>query len=405
MNTELFIAKRLIAKSKSRFSRPIIRIASLAISLSLAVMIIATAVVTGFQQEIRDKVIGFGSHIQVTHLSDDDSYDSKKLSDVHSIKESIASIDGIAHFQVFANKAGIIKTKEEIQGVVLKGVGSDFKADFFEKHLVQGSVPTYNDSITSKSVLISKSMAEQLKLGLDDKLHMYFVQQPPRVRQFKVGGIYETGLAELDELMVLADIKHIQKLNDWNSNEVGGLEVSIENFDDLEVLTEEVYRTIGFDLNAQDIMSLHPQLFDWLALQDINVQVIIILMVLVAAINMITALLILILERTKLIGLLKALGANNWSIRKIFLYNGAHLILKGMLWGNLVGIGLAIVQQQFQWVQLDPETYYMSFVPIQLSLLHLFLLNVGTLICCWSMLIFPSYMISKITPVKSIRFQ
>ncbi len=405
MNIELFLAQRLNKQTSSRFSRPIIRIATLAIALSVAVMILATAVVTGFQKNIRDKVIGFGSHIQITHFSDGNSYESQKISKIDSLKSSLEGTDDITHIQTFATKAGIIKTKEEIQGVVLKGVGSDFNPSFFNTNLKAGSVTQYNDTLTSNKVLISNKLAKQLQLQVDDKMMMYFVQNPPRARTFVIGGIYETGLAKLDELMVVADIRHIQKLNGWQKNESGGLEISIANFDNIDLVTELVYQQLGFDLNAQSIQELHPQIFDWLNLQDLNGQVIIILMIIVAAINMITALLILILEHTQLIGTLKVLGANNWSVRKVFLYNAAYIISKGLFWGNIAGIGLAFIQFYFAPIRLDEATYYMSVVPIHLKLLHLFLLNSGALIICWSALIIPSYIISKITPIKAIRFE
>lgn len=367
-------------------------------------MILATAVVTGFQKEIRDKVIGFGSHIQVTHFSDGNSYESQVLHHNDSLKEVLAAIPEVAHIQSFATKAGIIKTKDEIHGVVLKGVGSDFDKQFFQKHLKSGAIETYTDTLTSSRALISEKMAQRLQLEVGSKFSVYFVQQPPRARQLVVSGIYETGLSELDELMVIADIRHIQKLNGWSPSQVGGLELTINDFEALDAVTNKVYHAIGFDLNAQNIQQLQPQIFDWLKLQDLNVQVIIFLMLLVAGINMITALLILILERTQLIGILKAIGANNWSIRKIFLFNAVYLISKGLLWGNLIGIGLALLQQQFQLIQLDEATYYMSTVPIHLQIGSLFLLNIGALVICWLMLILPSYLITKIRPIKAIRF-
>ena len=405
MNIELFLAQRLNKQSNSPFSRPIIRVAILAIALSIAVMIIATSVVTGFQKEIRDKVIGFGSHIQITHFANGNSYDSQKVSKIDSLKNSLKEIDEITHIQTFATKAGIIKTKEEIQGVILKGVGSDFNPSFFDSNIKIGSVTEFSDTLASNKVLISNKLAKQLQLNLNDKMMMYFVQNPPRARMFEIGGIYETGLTKLDELIVIADIRHIQKLNKWNSNESEGLEITITNFDKIEKLTQQVYQHLDFDLNAQNIKELHPQIFDWLNLQDLNVQVIIILMIIVATINMITALLILILERTQLIGTLKALGANNWSIRKIFLYNSFFLVSKGLFWGNIAGIGLVLIQFYFKPIRLDEATYYISVVPIYLKFLHLFLLNLGALIICWGTMILPSHLITKITPIKAIRFE
>ena len=405
MNIELFLAQRLNNQTSSRFSRPIIRVATLAIALSVAVMIIATSVVKGFQKEIRDKVIGFGSHIQITHFADGNSYDSQKVSKTDSLKISLEVIEGITHIQNFATKPGIIKTKEEIQGVVLKGVGSDFNPSFFNSNLKAGSVTKFNDTLTSNKILISNKLAKQLELQVNDKMMMYFVQNPPRARTFEISGIYETGLTELDELIVIADIRHIQKLNKWKNNESGGLEINIANFDNIDALTQQIYQHLGFDLNAQNIKDLHPQIFDWLNLQDLNVQVIIILMIIVASINMITALLILILERTQVIGILKALGANNWSIRKIFLFNSFYIIRKGLFWGNIIGVGLALIQYYFEPIHLDEVTYYISVVPIHLKLSHLILLNLGALIICWATLIIPSYLITKITPIKAIRFE
>ena len=405
MNIELFLAQRLNKQSNSPFSRPIIRVAILAIALSMAVMIIATSVVTGFQKEIRDKVIGFGSHIQITHFSHGNSYESQKINNIDSLKKSLERIDEINHTQSFATKAGIIKTKEEIQGVVLKGVGSDFDPSFFKNNLIEGFFTQYIDTLTSNKVLISNKLAKKLQLQLNDKMVMYFVQDPPRARTFEISGIYETGLSELDELIVVADIQHIQKLNEWKKNESGGLEIIIEDFDNIDIVTQQVYQQLGFDLNAQNIKDLYPQIFDWLDLQDLNVQVILMLMIIVAAINMITALLILILEQTQLIGILKALGTKNWSIRKVFLYNAVYLIGKGLFWGNITGILLALIQFYFQPIQLNEATYYMSVVPINLKLIHLILLNLGALLICWTALIIPSYLITKITPIKAIRFE
>jgi len=345
MNVEYFIAKRLVSakEGNNRLSRPIIRIAILAIALSVAVMLISIGVVKGFKKDIADKVIGFGSHIQITAFSDNNSYETKAISKNQDFYPSIENEKGINHIQYFATKAGIIKTADEIHGVILKGVGSDFNRDFFNDNLVQGEVPIYNDTLTSSRVIISKKIADLLDLEIDEKLIMYFAQDPPRVRKFVVAGIYTTELEEFDNLYVFGDIRHIQKLNNWGIDSVGGFEITIHNFEDLDAQTQMVYEKIHYDLNAQTIKEINPQIFDWLKLQDINVNVIIILMLIVAGINIITALLILILERTKLIGILKAIGQNNWSVRKVFLYNASYLIGKGLFWGNLLGIGLSLL--------------------------------------------------------------
>ncbi len=407
MNVEYFIAKRLVSakEGNNRLSRPIIRIAILAIALSVAVMLISIGVVKGFKKDIADKVIGFGSHIQITAFSDNNSYETKAISKNQDFYPSIENEKGINHIQYFATKAGIIKTKDEIHGVILKGVGSDFNRDFFKDNLVEGEVPIYNDTLASSRVTISKKIADLLDLEIDEKLIMYFAQDPPRVRKFVVAGIYTTELEEFDNLYVFGDIRHIQNLNNWGIDSVGGFEITIHNFDNLDALTQMVYEKIDYDLNAQTIKEINPQIFDWLKLQDINVNVIIILMLIVAGINIITALLILILERTKLIGILKAIGQNNWSVRKVFLYNASYLIGKGLFWGNLLGIGLSLLQKYFHLISLNPATYYMNTVPIHLTFSDILLLNFGAMLSCILMLIIPTYLITKITPIKAIRFE
>ena len=407
MNVEYFIAKRLFtAKEKNnRYTKPILRIAILAIALSVAVMLLSITVLTGFKNEISSKIIGFGSHITITNFTNNQSYESEPIELNQEFYPSITKQKGIKHIQTFATKAGIIKTEDEILGMVLKGISSDFDPSFFEKNLVEGQVPTYNDSLTSNKVMISKSVADILQLNLGEKLIMYFVEKPPRVRKFEIAGIYETGFADFDDLIIMADIRHIQKLNGWENNQVGGFEILIDNFDELDEITAKVYEKIPYNLNAQSIKEKNPQLFDWLDLQDINVRVILILMLIVGGVNMVTALLILILERTRLVGILKALGATNWSVRKVFLYNTVYLILKGLFWGNIIGLGIAFLQYKFQFISLDPSIYYMSTVPIHFDLMHILMLNLGTLLVCWLILIIPSIIITKITPVKAIRFE
>lgn len=405
MNIALFIARRLIGKNEYRFSRPVIRIAITAIALSLSVMLLSLAIIKGFQNEIRDKVIGLSSHIQVTDFSDGNSYESTLLSDSDSLKQLLQNVEGIKHIQSYATKAGIIKTKDEIQGVVLKGVSNDFDPNFLKSKLIEGEIPLFGGETKSNNIVLSSTIAKQLNLKLMDDLHMYFIQQPVRVRKFTIVGIYETGVAEYDNMLVFGDIGHIQKLNKWTNKDVGALEIQIDNFDDLELITQRVYSEIGYSLNAKNVIDLNPQLFDWLDLQNLNVKVILILMLIVGAINMITALFILILEQTQLIGTLKSLGSSNWNIRKIFLYHSAYLISKGLLFGNLIGISLAVIQKKFQLVTLNPDTYYMSFIPIDLNWVNFLVLNIGTLLVCLGILIIPSYLISKINPVRAIRFE
>ena len=406
MNVEYFIAKRLFtAKEENKsYTKPILRIAILAIALSVAVMLLSVMVVTGFKNNISDKIIGFGSHITISSFSDNQSYETEPIQISESLYTSILEDPEVKHISTFATKAGIIKTNDEILGVVLKGVASDYDWTFFNNNLVAGECFNVSDSIKTNQVLISENSANTLDLGVGDDLIMYFVQNPPRVRKFEISGIYNTALTDFDKLFVMGDIKHIQSLNSWENKQVGGVEIIVNNFNNLELFTESIYEKIPYNLNAQSIKEKSPQIFDWLDLQDINVRVILILMLIVGGVNMITALLILILERTKMIGILKALGANNWSVRMVFLYSAVHLILKGLFWGNCIALGLAFLQKQFSIISLDPNIYYMNTVPINFDFTTILLLNVVTIIVCYLILIIPSIIITKITPVKAIRF-
>jgi len=408
VNTELFIAKRIFSvKELGSLSRPAVRVAIVSIVLSIAVMIVSVAIVTGFQNEIRDKVIGFGAHIQISKFDSNESMEAQPIDKNQTFYPSFDTVPGIRHIQVYATKAGIIKTDDQMEGVVLKGIGSDFDWSFFKNRIVDGKTFEVKDSVKSKDVIISKLLATRLKLKTGDSIRMYFImkdQTQPKGRKFHVSGIYETGLEEFDKIYVIGDIAQIQSLNKWTKNQVAGFEVILNDFNDLDEMSEYVYGNIGYELDSKNIEQLNPQIFDWLGLQDMNVIIILTLMIIVAAINMISCLLILILERTTMIGTLKALGAKNVSIRKIFLYTAANLIGKGLLWGNVIAIVLCLVQQQFGIITLPQESYYVSTVPINLNIFHLLLLNAGTLLVCMVILIIPSFIISKISPVKAIRF-
>lgn len=406
MNLELFISKRIIkgGRGTGRFSKPVIRISVLAIALGIMVMIMALSIVSGFQKEIRDKVIGFGSHIQITSHDSRNAYETSPISKNQDFYPHLDTAEGIRHIQIYATKAGIIKTKEEIHGVLLKGVGSDFDWSFFKDKIVEGEAFKVADTAKSNKVLISRKIANKLKFAVGDHLIMYFIQRPPRMRKFEISGIYETGLAQSDDLFVFGDIQHIQKLNDWNEDQISGFEVLIDSYKDLFTMDEFVYNNIGPELNSSNIIDKNSDIFNWLELQDLNVIVIIVLMVIVAGINIISALLILILERTNMIGIMKALGAADWDIQKIFLYNAAYLIGVGLFWGNITGIGLCLLQYHFEFLTLPQESYYVSVVPVQLNYLHIAALNAGTLLICLLMLLLPSLVITKISPVKAIRF-
>lgn len=405
MNVEYFIARKLFTANKNNnsYTRPIIRIGMLAVSLSVAMMLIALMVLSGFKEDISSKIIGFGSHITITKFSDNQSYESEPV----SVFQDFSHINNneIKHMNVFATKAAIIKTVDEIQGVVLKGVSSDYDFTFFNENLVAGEVLGLNDSIVSNDILISEEVANLLQLDLDDNLVMYFIQKPSRARKFIIKGIYNTSMIDFDRLYVVADIKHIQNLNSWGEEQVGGFEIVINDFDNIEQITDGIYEKIPYDLDAKSIKDNYPQIFDWLNLQDINVRVILMLMFIVAAINMISTLLILIIDRISLIGILKAIGATNWSIRRIFLYSSTQLLVKGLLAGNFLAFVFAFIQSKFSIISLEPDTYYMKTVPINIEISQILLVNFGTIILCYLVLIIPSMIIAKITPVKAIRFE
>ena len=379
--------------------------------MGLAVMILAVSILTGFKKEIRDKVVGFGSHIQIMNFDSNISLETTPISDTQEFIPKIKQIPGIRHLQVFATKAGIIKTDEDTQGVKLKGIGSDFDWSYFSSNMVDGSVFTVNDTGRSDKVIISKKISDMLRLRTGDSFVMHFVQKPMRMRKFTICGIYETSLEEFDKIYVFCDIGHIKRLNGWEDDQVSGFEIFIDDFDKLDAMTMAVRDAIGYKITEEEakfkvtnIRIMYPQIFDWLNFQDINVIIIILLMLIVAGFNMISGLLILILEKTNMIGILKALGSEDFTIRRVFLYQAAYLIGKGLLWGNLIGIGLAFLQLKTGVITLDPSSYYIKTVPVNLELAHILLLNAGTMVAIIIMLLVPSQLISRITPVKAIRY-
>jgi lipoprotein-releasing system permease protein len=405
LNTDLFIARRILSRDKANFSHPIVRIAILSIALGILVMFVSIAILKGFQQQVKDKVIGFGAHIQISHYDENTSYEPQPISINQKFYPGLEKVKGIRHIQVYATKAGIIKTTDQIQGVVMKGIGSDYDWSFFQNKIVEGTSFQVSDTGKTNDILISRKLASLLKVKLKDDLRVYFISGNNTLgRKFRITGIYETGLEEFDKIYILCDIHHIQKLNNWEPDQVGGFEVLIDNFKDIEDMGKFVYKSIGFTLDAKTVKQLYPQIFDWLDLQDMNVLIILVLMILVAGITMISTLLILILERTTLIGILKSLGMRNLGIRRIFIYNAVYIIGIGMLWGNAVGFLLCLLQQKFGIIKLPQESYYVPVVPIDLNAINIILLNVSSMVVCLAMLIIPSFIITKVSPVKAIQF-
>lgn len=416
LNIELFIARRIFRSQKTsrRFSESIVSFAVFGIAFGLFVMLLSIAVVTGFKKEIRNKVIGFGSHIQLVNFDSNSSYETVPVPKHQPWLSSVSQLPGVKNIQVFATKPGIIKTVDEIHGIVVKGVGADFDWSFFKENLVEGSVFTVSDSARSDDVLISKQVAKLLKLKVGDPLYTYFLNEESKeqkMRKFKISGIFSTSLEEFDRLFVLADIGQVQKLNNWSPDQVSGYEISISDFSQLASLTQQVRRiTLKYSKDDEAVVrpvaitSKYPQIFDWLNLLDMNVWIILGLIILVAGFNMVSGLLILMLERTTMIGVLKALGAPNWSIRKVFIYISTFLILRGMLWGNLAAFAFFLIQKQFGLFTLDPTAYYLNTVPINVELYPIVLLNLGTIFVTLLMLLVPSWYVTKIDPDKAIRF-
>ena len=407
MNTSLFIAKRLYnaKENNNNYTRPIIRIAISAIALSVAIMILSVFVLSGFKSDISNKVFGFGGHINISKFSFNQSYENDPINYNTELSSEIESMDFVNYIQAYATKAGIIKNNNEILGVVLKGVDQNYNWSFFYENLISGDTPSFNDSVAKNSILISQNISKKMKLNVGDDMLIYFMEQPTRVRKFIVSGIYKTGLSEFDDITAIGDLKHIQKLNNWDINQIGGYEISVANFKNIEKYTSLIDESIDYDLKALSIKHKYPQIFDWLRLQDFNVLIILILMLIVGGVNMITSLLIIILEKSKLIGLLKAIGATNWNIRHIFIYNSLQIILSGLFWGNLIAISLSLLQSRFHFIKLDEEIYFMDFVPIKIELFSLLMINIGTIVICYVILVIPSVVIAKISPAKSIKFE
>lgn len=404
MNFELYFVIKIIRTSRQSFSNPIIRLGILSIALGLTMMIIAVSVVTGFQTQIRDKIIGFGSHIQITRYELSNSYETAPVSKQQTFYPEFKNVPEVTHLQCFAYKAGIMKTDDQIEAIVLKGVGPDFDWSFFRDKLTEGEVFSVSDTAKTNHIIISEQTAGKLFLKLHDQVQIYFIQNPPRVRKFHIQGIYKSGLEEFDRKFVFIDIGHIQKLNNWGNDSVGGFELFVDDFSSLDRIVSDVRKSISYNYSAASIKEIYPEQFEWLNIINVNVIIILSLMMIIAGISIISTMLILILERAGTIGVLKALGSRNSGIRKIFIYHAVYITFKGLLWGNLIALALCLLQLKTGLVKLDQASYYMAQVPVNINLAHILLINSGTVAICVLMLVLPSFIISRITPVKAIRF-
>lgn len=413
MNIELYIARKLhfSKDAEKRVSGPAIKIAIAGIAIGIAVMILTIAIVTGFKKEIRNKIIGFGSHVQISNFDNNSSFETRPITISDSLIQYITDINGVEHIQTYATKPGIIKTPSAIEGVVLKGVDTDFDWNFFNNNITRGDTLQLDTAKRNNGIIVSEFMANRLGVDLGDSFICYFFQDKIRGRKFKITGIYKTNFTDFDAVFALIDIGHIRKLNNWTPQQASGLEITIDNFDDLDKVSREIFLTVankfdseGNSLRSRSIVQLNNQVFGWLELLDMNVWVILVLMIAVAGFNMVSGLLILILERTNMIGILKSIGTRDWNIRRVFLYLSAFIIGRGMLWGNIIGLLLCAIQYYFKPFSLPPENYYIETVPINLQISHLILLNIGTIIATIVMMILPSHFITKISPSETVRY-
>lgn len=399
-----YIARRLSTGKGTAASSLIIRIAVVGVALSIAIMIVSLAVVKGYQVEIKNKITGFSTHIQISKLDLNNSLETVPIMTDTVMERMILKVPGIRHMQRYAIKPGIIKTHEEFEGIVVKGIDKGYNWNFLKQYLVEGDTLHF-DSAVSNQMILSRKIARTLNLKLNDAVTLYFVQDPPRVRRFRVTGIYDTGFDEMDKLYVYADIRQVQKLNNWFEGAISGYEIHVDDYTRVESYVNQIISYVPYNQKVVSSAGLHPELFDWLNLLDLNVVVIIILMVVVACINMMTALLILIVERSNMIGILKALGMRNAGISRIFLFMAALLLLAGLLLGNLIGLGLCISQQNWGWLKLPQEAYFISQVPVRWLWSDLVWINLGSALFCLLILMLPVRFVNRILPAKVIRFE
>lgn len=411
MKFEWFVVKRLIKKSdfKNSISAPILKIASIAISIGVIMMLIAFATGLGLQNKIRDKIAAFNGHVTISEFTSNSTYeDFQPISKENDFYPDFNAVPSVDHIQATASKYGVIRTEKDFEGVIAKGVGEDYRWDYLKEYLLEGKLPDLSTK-NSQEVLISDNIADRLEFKVGDQLIIYFLSnknsERPRLLALNIVGIFDSGFKDFDDQFIFLDIDQVQRINKWDEDQVGNFEVFLKDFSSIDRSGEEIYATIDSFLNAETIIDQYPSIFDWLKMFDFNILIIFIVMIAVSAINMITALLVLILERTQMVGIFKALGASNWQIRKMFILQAGYLIIKGLFWGNLIGLGLLFAQQYFGFIQLDKSTYYVSQAPVYLSLDYVLGINLGVIICCILIMIIPSYLIRKISPVEAIKFE
>lgn len=400
------LARRILHRENGRLAKPIVRLSMFGVSLGVTIMLIALGVTSGYKSIIQEKVVAMGQHISISHYDNNYSYEQIPIAFNDTLSETLRTVPEIIAIQPFATKVGIIKTTDQVEGVVLKGVDKAFDGVAFSKNLIEGDTLQLDDSTTNNNIIISKKLSEKLKLKLGDKARLYFVQDPPRQRSFTITGIYETGMPEFDSKFAIVDLKHVQKLNDWSPQQVGGVEILTSDYDKIDEVGEKLHHTIDINLKAETIKQKYPEIFDWIALFDTNVSVLLIITTIVCMITMLSVFFVIILEQTPLIGTLKTLGMRTAGIVKTFIIVAGYTLAWGLLAGNVIALGLGWLQQKFHIVKLNPDTYYINYVPIKFDILNVLLLNLGVFIACLLVLVVPAWFVSKkISPVKSLRFE
>ena len=407
MRFDFFIARRISYRSQRSFSKVIIRIASGAIMLSLAIMLISDSIYTGFQSEIKDKITGFAASVLISKTNSDFTFENEPVPYDAAFVKKVKALPNVKHIQVFATKPGIVKFKNDNEGAVLKGVGKDFDWSFIKAHLLEGRIINMPDSDVSTEIVIPKALSDKLDIKLNDKIVMGFVQNPPRVRKFTVVGIFETGVEEIDKVFILTDIRQIQKLNSWPEDEnfYGGYEVSVKDNELSDQTSDQISDLGNLSLQSRSIRDRYPQMYDWLNLISANTYIILFLMLVVAIINMSTALIVMILERTQMIGIFKSMGAKNSLIQRIFMINASKVIVTGIVLGNVLGLGFLFLQANTHFIKLVQENYYLAYVPVNFNWVHIIVINIGAFVICTIAMMLPALFILNVKPSTALRFE
>ena len=400
------LAHRILREKGNRFAKPIIRLSVFGVALGMVIMLIALGVTAGYKQVIEEKVVAMGQHIRISHYDRNYSEEQIPITLNDTLLREIHGNPEVVSVQPYATKVGIIKTADQVEGIVLKGVDASFNGRQFAQNLVEGDTLQLSDTVADNHIILSKQLADKLQIKLGDKVRTYFVQNPPRQRSFTLTGIYETGLPEYDAKFAIVDLRHVQKLNEWNAQQVSGVEVLTRDYSNIDETGEKIHRQIDMNLKAETVKQIYPEIFDWIALFDTNVSVLLIITTCVCMITMMSIFFIIILEHTRLIGILKTLGMKTKHVVETFLIVAGRTLLKGLLIGNLFGLGLGWLQQKLHFVKLNPDTYYVNYVPIKFQIWEVILLNIGVFTACMLVLVIPAWIISKkISPVKAVQFE